>query len=143
MSNKWFGSDTEYGRGSLDEQDFLARHLVGRKVVAVESYSDEWVNGFVLVLEGGSEVLVSDAQDCCAYYGAILMDRGLVGNIVTAVSCTDRVTDDDGDESFTITLLGVNRTLADIQVSGNPGNGFYVDSIELRARAVNNAGAAV
>lgn len=105
--------------------------LIGRRVVDV---TDDR-----LVLDDGTELEFTEVQDCCAS-----ADFGLFGYdmtdppIIAAIGDDEAEVEGDGGEHYnvrTITLLGINGQIGEIEATANDGNGgYYFSGLTLVVR---------
>lgn len=117
-------------------RDELAQAVVGHRITTAgkETLENRWggtSEEFVITLDNGHKVILSDTADCCAYteLEAFLIHPELVDHIITGVGTTDGYTRwhiyaDMGD------VLDLNVGWS----SGNPfyyGYGFHIEVKEL------------
>lgn len=106
----------------------LARHLIGKSITAID---DE--NG-VITLSDGTQLELSDASDCCAWFEGKLRTIDLTENAITAVREDSHEADSAYDEAWKLTVLSVDKEVCAIEIVGNASSGYYCHSIELVVR---------
>jgi hypothetical protein len=128
---------TPYPEEILDENDDdgtmvdnvaeLTKHVVGRKIVAVERNASapgryEWSSptiGTALVLDNGKRVILSDGGDCCAYTELedVILNLDKIDHVITGVGTTGGYT--------TWHIYADLGDVAQLKVGWSCGNPFY------------------
>ncbi|MBC3179383.1 hypothetical protein [Corynebacterium lujinxingii] len=99
----------------------LEQELVGKKIVKIDTENN------TMTLHDGTVLKFHDASDCCAWFEAELEEKNLTDNAITHVTTTGEY----GDESWSIHILAANNHIADVNITGNEGSGYYCHSIDL------------
>ena len=94
--------------------------LVGRKIVDAD-------NDYIM-LDDGTRLDFEPGGDCCAYWrvDSLKFNGEFRDNIITAV------TDSGGDNDYTIHIFAELSEVAEIQIDGNYGSGYYGYGINLK-----------
>lgn len=105
----------------------LERELIGRTVTNID------VRKCALTLDDGRVLKFQDTRDCCAWFNGELRAGNLTDNAITAIKVTEHQDPEDvyGDEDYTIHILAADKTIADLDITGNPTSGYYCHSIDL------------
>lgn len=114
---------------SADELRGLA---IGRKIVHAEmgtreSPSDGYpyrYTGLILTLDDGSQFMVEDSGDCCAYTELLKFAFNKVDNAITEV-----ITEDD---YHTWRVIADGRDVLKMDVAWSEGSGYYMYGFEFR-----------
>ena len=104
----------------MDAQD-LAGELVGKRIVEIDADAN------TMTLHDGTVLTFRDAYDCCSWFEAELKEHNLTDNAITHVTTSGEY----GDESWSIHILAANKHIADVNIDGSVGSGFYCHSINL------------
>lgn len=117
----------------MNEHD-LIQELIGKVVTGINP--DE----STLALSDGTVLTFEDTQECCAWFCAELEAGNLTENAVTAIRYADNAPNADayGDENYTLHILAVDHSIADLTITGNPGTGYYCRSIDLKITEPRN-----
>ena len=110
----------------MTDQD-LAGELVGKKIVKIDTENS------TMTLHDGTVLKFHDASDCCAWFEAELEEKNLTDNAITHVTTSGQY----GDESWTIHILAANKHIADVNITGDEGSGYYCHSISLEVVEVD------
>lgn len=103
----------------------LAGELVGKRIVEIDTYAN------TMTLHDGTVLTFRDAHDCCAWFVAELRQHNLTDNAITRVTTSDKHSDEYGDKSWSIHILAADKHIADVNINGNEGSGYYCHSINL------------
>ena len=103
----------------------LKKELIGKSIVEIDESANK------LTLNDGTTLEFQDTADCCAWFNANLRAGNLTDNAITAIKVTDRP-GEYGYEDYTIHILAANKKIADLDINGNAGSGYYCHSINLR-----------
>lgn len=105
--------------------DDLGDYIIGRRVVKVDECANE------ITLDDGKVLLFRDADGCHAWFSAELEAGNLTDNAVTALGVTERETDSESTEDYTIHILAADKNVADVTITGDATSGYYCRSIIL------------
>lgn len=118
--------DNNEDDGTMPENvEELAGHVVGRRIVAVEtsirvpgSYYGR-KSGTALVLDNGKRVVLADDGDCCAYTSLndIVLNLDKIDHVITGVGTTDGYT--------TWHIYADLGDVVEMKVGWSCGNPFY------------------
>lgn len=112
--------------------DDLRDEILGHTVVKVDTDVQ------TITLDNGTELIFEDVEDCCSWFEAELTAGNLVDNAITDVTCTDNADEDDWQEDYTIHILAANKKVADLNITGSEGSGYYCHGINLNVVKVQN-----
>ncbi|KLI88579.1 hypothetical protein AA310_12375 [Arthrobacter sp. YC-RL1] len=109
------------------ESDDLAKVLIGKRITGIDERAGS------IKLEDGTQLIIEDSADCCAYFGGDLKKIDLTENAITAIRHDDLSTG-EYDEHWKLTVLSVDKEVCAIEIDGDSGSGYYCHSINLIVR---------
>ena len=113
----------EYGLSA----DSIKEYLVGRMIVSIDEYHGE------MTLDNGTVLELIDAQECCAWYNAVIGNDIKLKTIITDVD-EEPDYDSDAEEAYRIVILGEDCRIGTIDVTGDPTSGYYCHSAYFSVR---------
>lgn len=108
----------------MTEQD-LAGELVGKRIVGIDADAN------TMTLHDGTVLTFHDTFDCCSWFEAELKEHNLTDNAITRVTTSDEHSDEYGEQSWSIHILAADEHIADVNINGDEGSGYYCHSINL------------
>lgn len=115
----------------------LQQHLIGHRVIDVQTENGEYGTCVAIRLDNQTIVHINAQDDCCSQWEPHLNEIDLIGSIVTSVQSNANVDMYGSVEPYTITLLGGNRKLAEINVYGCAGSGCYVEGTKVTVTKID------
>lgn len=106
----------------------LAGELIGKRIVEIDADAN------TMTLHDGTVLTFHEASECCACFEAELKEKNLTDNAITHVTTSGEY----GDESWSIHILAANKHIADVNITGDRGTGYYCQSIELEITRPDN-----
>ena len=107
-------------------------------------YDDlDWLQGLevkkllppsTIVLTDGTKIVFNDQYECCAYWEFEIFETMEFpdGAIITNVkSEKDTTIKNGGDTRWVFTLIFENKKIAQMDIVGNPGSGYYMDGVTV------------
>ena len=108
----------------MTDQD-LAGELIGKRIVEIDA------DAKTMTLHDGTKLVFKDTADCCYWFEAELKEHNLTDNAITRVTTSNKHRGEYGDESWSIHILAADKHIADVNITGSEGNGYYCHSIDL------------
>lgn len=106
----------------------LAGEIIGKSIVEINADEN------TMTLHDGTVLTFHEASECCAWFEAELKEKNLTDNAITHVTTSGEY----GDESWSIHILAANKHIADVNITGDRGTGYYCQSIELEITRPDN-----
>lgn len=113
----------------FDETD-IEKLVVGQRITAVQ----EGEAGKIL-LSNGVELQFRNDYECCSWFSTNVVEGELVDNVITGVSVEEN--SEDGELQYVIHILSQNTVVSTLEVSGDPGTGFYLNGASLTVSEVS------
>ena len=103
------------------------KELMGKRITSVGLRT--------LILEDGTELVIEDGGDCCAYFEGWFETVGdptdAVITRVEQVNKGEDPNDYNSNVAFSINIYAAHQQIAKAEVQGNVGSGYYGSSINL------------
>lgn len=109
----------------------LLNELQGKSITNIDGPANR------ITLNDGTVLDIMGTADCCAWYEAHVYSIDLTDNIITDVR-TDPL-DGDGPDSYTLTIISADKTVAAVDVTGDSTSGYYVHGVDLRVTMPDDA----
>lgn len=105
----------------------LAGEIIGKRIVEIDADEN------TMTLHDGTVLEFQDVQECCAWFEAELKEKNLTDNAITHVTMSGEYGD-----AWSIHILAANTHIADVNITGDKGTGYYCHSIELEVTRPDN-----
>jgi len=106
--------------------DDLAKHIVGQRIVDVDTLND------AIVLDNGKTLYLFGADSCCAYSSVLLANIKFIDHVVTAI--VDDYPADVNDDSYTLHVMAGLTDVLDIAVEQNNTSGYYMVDVTFTVK---------
>ena len=110
--------------------DELAAQLIGKSIKAIAGNTIELTDGTVLEIQ--------DTSDCCAWFRGDIEAFDFGDNVITAVEDHDEEAEDEYAHAWSLHVLSAHKLIAKVNIEGDPSNGYYCHSVNLRVKAVTS-----
>lgn len=106
----------------------LESELLGKRIVEISSSE--------ITLNDGTALKLKETSDCCAWYDYMIHRGKIVDHAITGVESIDVDIDDGAEysENFKLHILAGGITVADVDIWGHEGSGWYCHSIDMLIR---------
>lgn len=114
------------------DQDLFAFTVIAVAVISLFGFlTYVKLTADTMTLHDGTILTFRDTADCCAWFEAELKERNLTDNAITRVTTTRECGDEYGKQSWSIHILAADEHIADVNINGYEGSGYYCHSINL------------
>lgn len=109
-----------------DTYDF-ANYMVGRRIVAIEAPNES--GEFTITLDDGTVIVPKNNRACCAWFEVTgISSFDFEDNVIT------NVIEDENEDCFNLIVLSNDRKIAQINIDGDLGTGYYIHQVSLQVR---------
>ena len=109
------------------ESEDMEPYLLGQTIVSIDQKT--------VKLADGTELLIEDTYDCCAWFKGDFEAFDFEDNVITAVKEVrpenGRDYPNEGNESWSIHILSAHKLIAQVNINGDHTSGYYCHSVDL------------